>query len=412
MEGEDSEKILNERYARGEIGRKRYLEMKAILGEDKNEAAYETPAGKSGSASAAKPGEARDFSKPAAKGVSAAVQVLLVLIFGGIILMFALAGLAPSNTYLTTTAYYQTTASQYNATTTYSYYTTTIPQSSHGLYNGNFTFTFTLLNGRQDTWTFPVDTYNQYVAAPRISPALLFNVSGSTLAEPDYRGVVTPSFFSRVVPRLTENHTAGQFVDEVVNLKNQLTTYSLVFENTSVYPAEVLGLGKGDCKDFGVLMGSILEAGNQQAGYGMQVQFVYVNSSHLNELLRPDHLILYVTFANGTKWWVDTTNVLPHTDYIYIKGYFYTLNCTAESCQTQTLCQGNYCDAVFYYSSENHWDSCTSPGYVIGADNQCHQECSNYDTYCNSGSSCYDNECRSCQSGYYLGTDGRCYPNG
>ena len=397
MEEEDSGEIIRERYAKGEISRKKYLEMKASLGGDSDRDRE------------AAPKAAQNFANRHVSGLSALAQVIVLIFIVGFVIWFA-EGLSSLNAPgVATTIYPQYTTAYYQTNT--SYYTTTVPQSSHGLYNGNFTFTFTMLDGRQDTWEFPLSTYNQYVAAPRVDPALLFNVSGSTLAYPDYRGQVTPSFFAPVVPRLTENHTAGQFVDEVVNLKKQLTVYSLVFENTSVYPAEVLGLGTGDCKDFGILMASIIEAGNQQAGYGMQEQFVYVNSSHLNESLRPDHLILYIIFANGTRRWVDTTNVLPQADYLYIKGFFYPLNCTAEGCQTQTLCQGNYCDAVFYYSSENHWNSCTTQGYVIGGDDQCHQECNKYDTYCNAGSSCYDNECLSCQSGYYLGTDGRCYPN-
>jgi hypothetical protein len=310
----------------------------------------------------------------------------------------------PTTDYTTSILYtmtYYTTSIPYQ-------YTTIIPTSSHGISNGNFTFTFTLLNRTQDTWSFPITTYNQYVAAPRISPDLVFNVTGKLYTYPDYRGLVTPSFFSKIVQPLTNGKTAAQFVNEVVNIKNQLTVYSLVFQNTSVYPAEVLGSGEGDCKDFGVLIASILEAGNQEAGYGMQIQFVYVNSTNLTAGLKPDHLILYITFANGTTRWVDTTNVLPQSSYLYIKGYYEPLNCNATSCQTATLCNGAYCDAVYYYSSENYYTYCKTSGYVVGADNNCHLECGT-DSYCDSGYSCYNNRCVSCPSGYYLGTDGQCY---
>ena len=91
--------------------------------------------------------------------------------------------------------------------------------------------------------------------------------------------------------------------------------YSIVFENTSVYPAQVLAQGQGDCKDKGILIASMLEAGNIQANYGMKIQFVYVDAGNLTAPRTVNHLMLYITFANGTKEFLDTTHVLPHSEW-------------------------------------------------------------------------------------------------
>jgi hypothetical protein len=203
--------------------------------------------------------------------------------------------------------------------------------------NGNFTFLFTLPSGAVDTWYFPVTTYNYYVSAPKYTPSLLLSLSNGTKARTtDYRAMVTPSFFANVTPALTNGHTAEQFLQEVLSIKNQLTIYSTVFENTSVYPAVILGSGEGDCKDFGVLMASIIEAGNIQANYGMQVQFVYVDAYNLSTPKTADHLILHINFDNGTSQFIDTTqvfNTTPGGPPPTIGGWYFNLSCTMSSCQ-------------------------------------------------------------------------------
>lgn len=48
------------------------------------------------------------------------------------------------------------------------------------------------------------------------------------------------------------------------------------------------------------------------------------------------------------------------------------------------------------------------PGYILGTDNQCHQECgSGY--YCPNNSICCNNSCYNPQNGYYLGEDCKFY---
>jgi hypothetical protein len=255
------------------------------------------------------------------------------------------------------------------------------------------------LNGSVDSWTFPITSYNYYLTLPRIDPIIRLNdtVTGKTIYTEDYRSTITPSFFANVTPLLTNGRTAGQFVEEVQNINSQLVNYNELFLNTSVYPAQLLGQGEGDCKDKGVLMASILEAGNIQANYGMKIQFVYVDADNLTAPQTVNHLMLYITYANGTKEFLDTTHVLATSPYFNgtVDGWYYNLTCTMSGCQSTPLCTGSYCDAVGYASgSDTGFNYCSSSTKVVGNDNLCHTTCGGVDYYCNNGYSCnYHNEC-------------------
>ncbi len=324
------------------------------------------------------------------------LAAILTIMAVGAVIALAFAFMRVMLNTATTSAEFTTTSPAVTHTTeeyTTTYTTTTYQTSSTvtPTQNGNLNFAFTLLNGTQGSWAFPISTYDYYVQKARISPILHFNISGKWYEYPDYRAVVTPSLFAGVVPTLTKGRTAGQFVDEVINIKNQITTYSTVFLNESTYPAEILGSRSGDCKDFGVLMASILEAGNIQAGYGMRLQFVYVNAEHLSSQNQiPNHLILYIEYANGTTAFVDTTNILEYQNFVRgtIYGWYENLTCTMSGCQTQTLCSGAYCDGVFYYTSETHYNYCANASYVTGPDDTCHPSCGVWGYYCSTGYSC------------------------
>ncbi len=274
------------------------------------------------------------------------------------------------------------------------------PTSTHGyVQNGNFIFSFTLLNGTRRTWHFPLETYDYYTSVPRYSPIIRFATkSGGTINTYDFRGLVTPYVFSGVVSSLTNGSSAGRFVDQVLNLKNQLTSYSYLFYNTSAYPVQILGTGTGDCKDFGVLMASILEAGNMYAGYNMTVQLEYVDVYNLSDPNTTDHLILYITFANGTSRYLDTTGALYEyepgviANVTPVYGWRLPLNCTENGCQEETTCNGAYCDSVGYAvnGAESAYAMCSSEYDTVGADGLCHPECGNL-YYCNTGYQCSNN---------------------
>lgn len=369
-------------------------------------------------------GKISSENKPKSKSISmkAIAGVIVILILAGSLFMFLHNGsgnqqnstttqtsqTTTKTTSIPTTIYYTTTVIPITTTPTTSiYYTTTISRATNYgcqpipctfLKNGNFTFLFTLLNGSVNQWTFPVMTYNNWVSTPRIDPIIRLNdtITRKTIYTWDYRSTITPSFFANVTLSLTNGKTAGRFVAEVQNINSQLVNYSSVFENTSIYPAQLLAQGQGDCKDKGVLMASILEAGNLQAHYGMSIQFVYVDAANLTAPRTANHLMLFIIYSNGTKVFLDTTHVLATSPYFNgtVNGWYYNLTCTMASCQTVPICTGAYCDAVGYASgADSSFNYCTTSGYVTGEDNLCHPQCSVADDYCNTGYRCLGNSC-------------------
>lgn len=253
----------------------------------------------------------------------------------------------------------------------------------------NFSVVFRTLNGTLEKWNFTAATYGEYASKPKFTPVLLLSdaVNGNTLSTYDYSGLITPDLFANDIGSLTTNRTARQFVSEVFNFREQMTAYSLAFGNSSEYPIVILASGEGDCKDSAVLMASMLEEGNIQAGYGMHIQFLYMDYPNVTAPNTINHLILNIIYKNGTSQLLESTGDVEDP-YNSVNGWYLNLTCNSSSCEPLTAC---------------------AAGTVLGADGICHAECGNSGSYCSSGSSCYDNHCVSCQNGYTLGTDGVCH---
>ena len=291
---------------------------------------------------------------------------------------------------------------------------------------GNFSITFYTINGTKEVWNFSNSTYNDYLNKPKFTPVLYLNdaATGQEFSTYDYSGLVTPSLFSSDIGGLTQGRTASQFVSEVFNFRQQLTVYSLVFGNVSEYPIVILASGQGDCKDFAVLMASMLEAGNMQANYGMKIQFLYLDYPNVTDPKTVNHLILKVTYKNGTSQFIETTGSVENP-YTSVNGWYFNLTCNSTSCRPFASCpygeilgsdgrchaecgsSGSYCGSGSSCYN-NHCITCPA-GYTIGSDGACHAACGNLSTYCGSGSSCYNGKCVACPSGDILGTDGVCH---
>lgn len=291
--------------------------------------------------------------------------------------------------------------------------------------NSNTEFTFHTLNGTTVRWSFPSSLYGKYLSPPAFVPVLVLNdtVNGKMPYTYDYSSLVTPSLFANVIGNLTAGRTASQFVNEVFNFREQLTTYSLVFGNTSAYPLVILADREGDCKDFSVLMASMLEAGNMQANYGMRIQFLYLDYPNATDPKVVNHLILNVIYKNGTSQILESTGIILDP-YKAVDGWYLNLTCNATSCNPLTACpagevlgkdgmchaecggSGTYCSSGFS-CYESHCVSC-KPGYVLGNDGQCHAACGDASTYCTSGT-CYNGKCVSCSPGTVVGNDGACH---
>jgi murein DD-endopeptidase MepM/ murein hydrolase activator NlpD len=90
--------------------------------------------------------------------------------------------------------------------------------------------------------------------------------------------------------------------------------------------------------------------------------------------------------------------------YLGTDGY-----CHKEGDSQQGCPNGYVMDDAGQCQPENgNEDYQCPPGEVPGNDYYCHEQCGT--GYCEGDAQCYYGKCLSCESGYYLGTDGRCHP--
>ena len=98
------------------------------------------------------------------------------------------------------------------------------------------------------------------------------------------------------------------FVDEVVNLKNQLITYSTGLEDDYKWSAETLTEGTGNCGDTSILVASLLKAGDEEENYGLTVHIWYCDSNHLKDPQEVNHAVVGVEYRTGTYEIIETTS--------------------------------------------------------------------------------------------------------
>jgi hypothetical protein len=105
----------------------------------------------------------------------------------------------------------------------------------------------------------------------------------------------------------------------------QLTVYSEEITETPQWSGETMTLGTGDCEDFAILMGSLLMAGNEHAHYGMTVQMVYMDTDNPTNPQTVNHVLLYVTYEDESKEFVDSTSTDVLSPWSEIVGWYFDL---------------------------------------------------------------------------------------
>ena len=148
------------------------------------------------------------------------------------------------------------------------------------LQEGDVVWAFRTLDETIQKWSMPIDTYTYYVDKPKPKEYHYLTTDGRTFTVRKMELFVQPEFFADVIYDLTDGNTARDFVQEVFNLRIQLTLYSKDITDTPQWSAETMTKGTGDCEDFAILMGSLLLSGNQYANYGMTTQMVYMDSNN------------------------------------------------------------------------------------------------------------------------------------
>jgi len=175
--------------------------------------------------------------------------------------------------------------------------------------NGNITWRFDKLDGTVVSWKVDIDTYRYYVSCPDPTGYVrLYNSgTGKTYTIKDITKYVQPDFFSEVISDLTDGNTDYKFVDEVVNLKNQLISYGSGLDETYQWSAETLTECRGKCGDTSILVASLIKAGENKANYGLKVSLWYCDVNNMDNPQDINHVIVGVEYSDGDYDLIETT---------------------------------------------------------------------------------------------------------
>ena len=190
---------------------------------------------------------------------------------------------------------------------------------------GNITWRFTTLDGTMEEWHMPIDAYVYYVNKPKPEEYHILTTDGQSFQVRNMELFVEPEFFSKVISRLTDGNTAGDFVQEVFNLRVQLTAYSEEITETPQWSGETMTLGTGDCEDFAILMGSLLMAGSEHAHYNMTVKMVYMDANNPTDPQTPNHVLIHTIYEDGNGEFVDSTSTDVQSPWSEVVGWYFDL---------------------------------------------------------------------------------------
>jgi len=190
---------------------------------------------------------------------------------------------------------------------------------------GNVTWRFTTLDGTMEEWHMPIDAYVYYVNKPKPEEYHILTTDGQSFQVRNMELFVEPEFFSKVINSLTDGNTDRDFVQEVFNLRVQLTVYSEEITETPQWSGETMTLGTGDCEDFAILMGSLLMAGNEHAHYNMTVKMVYMDANNPTDPQTPNHVLIHTIYEDGNGEFVDSTSTDVQSPWSEVVGWYFDL---------------------------------------------------------------------------------------
>ena len=181
---------------------------------------------------------------------------------------------------------------------------------------------FFLINNAQLEWSLDMGTYLSYVqmSDPTTTVSLSNSDIGETYSVTDLTKYVTPNVFNDVTSQLTNGRSDYNFVQEIVNIKNQLISYSSGLENQYRWAVETLTEGTGNCGDMSILMASLLKAGENKEDYGLKVYFWYCDSDSMTDPQKVNHVIVEVEYSDGTNQLIESTSNTFYT-YDQINGW-------------------------------------------------------------------------------------------
>jgi len=190
--------------------------------------------------------------------------------------------------------------------------------------NGTIHWRFHEVDGTIAEWTVPIDTYRAYITWPE--PTALLHLpntnTGETYTVTDLREYVQADFFANVISGFTDGKTDKEFVQEVVNFKDQIVTYGSGLGDHYRWPAETITEGRGQCGDTTILMASLFKAGENRAHYDLSIYIWYCDANHMTSPQAVNHAVVEVKYADGTDSIIETTANIFYT-YNQINGWRY-----------------------------------------------------------------------------------------
>jgi len=198
----------------------------------------------------------------------------------------------------------------------------TIYAPSTLIQNGTIHWRFHKVDGTIAEWAVPIDTYRAYIDWPKPTALLyLSNTNtGETYTVKDLREYVQPDFFANVISGFTDGKIDKEFVQEVVNFKDQIVTYGSGLGDQFRWPAETVTEGRGQCGDTSILMASLFKAGESEAHYGLSVYIWYCDANHMTNPQTVNHAIVEVKYADGPDTFIETTLNTYYT-YNQVSGW-------------------------------------------------------------------------------------------
>jgi hypothetical protein len=146
------------------------------------------------------------------------------------------------------------------------------------------------------------ETYD-HMKGWRIIPKLTLEVAGESVRIQNFSMFVRPAIFTKFSAKLNlDSGNDEQFVKEVFNIVQQITTYVPELQETPRYPLETLTGAGGDCEDSSILTASILRAANPD----WTVQLVYLDSDNPTDPKDVNHVIVYVDTGEYSTY-IETT---------------------------------------------------------------------------------------------------------
>lgn len=181
-------------------------------------------------------------------------------------------------------------------------------------------------------------------------------------------------------------------------------------DNSPYLPSETLQTKSGDCKNQAVLLASMIDSigGTAKVALNSQCNHAYVLVYFTN--VSDDFNNLVQTIGNRYNQYTTKINY-----YLISGGYWVVFDTAGGNYPGDILNECLKSNQIYSVSScvtkvgNTIQSGLCQNGYVFGDDNLCHPSCGSPTAYCKTGT-CYNNQCVSCSSGYYLATDGKCYP--